>query len=460
MTKDELFQRFAEQTPVTVMMRSALEWCFSPARIDAIFAQAAIRQQPSKLLFSSVVDLLAVVVWKQRDSIHQAYEDACDQFEVSVRSVYNKLNGAETQVCRALVRETAASLEPVVACLAPRQTPTLPGYRTRIIDGNHLAATEHRLKVLRHTRSGPLPGQALAVLDPDRMLIVDLFPCEDAHAQERSLLSEVLPTVQPDDLWIADRNFCTSGFLFGIAAQGGSFVIRQHASTLSWDEETKSKRIGRTHGGVLHERQLTLKNGENTLVVRQIRLVLDEPTRAGETEIRIVTNLPESVPAGKIAELYLERWTIENAFQEIEQAFCSEIQTLGYPGAALLGFSIGVLTYNILSMIKWSIAQAHAKAVQRAQLSGYYLAAQITADYGGMMIALPAEQWERRFRDLPLAEFVAHQQECAQHVRVRQFKKTTRGPKKPPPPRSSGKRQHHVSTARLLKAAKVTASQG
>lgn len=459
MTKDELFQRFTEQTPVTVMMRSALEWCFSPARIDAIFAQAAIRQQPSKLLFSSVVNLLAVVVWKQRDSIRQAYEDACDKFEVSVRSVYNKLNGAETQVCRALVRETAASCEPVVACLTQRRAPQLAGYRTRIIDGNHLAATEHRLQVLRQTRSGPLPGQALAVLDPDRMLIVDLFPCEDAHAQERSLLSEVVPTVQPDDLWIADRNFCTSGFLFGIAARGGSFVIRQHASTLSWEEETKFKRIGRGHGGVLYERKLTLLQGPNTLIVRQIRLELDKPTRAGETEIHIVTNLSESVPAGKIAELYLQRWTIENAFQEIEQAFCSELETLGYPGAALLGFSIGVLTYNILSLIKWTIAEAHSPAIEREQLSGYYLAATIAADYGGMLIAVPAGEWSRRFRALSLAAFVAHLQACARQVKIRQFKKTRRGPKKPPPQRSSGRRDHHVSTARLLEQAKVTASQ-
>ena len=43
----------------------------------------------------------------------------------------------------------------------------MPGYPIRILDGNHLAGTEHRIKELRALRAGALPGQALVVLDPD-----------------------------------------------------------------------------------------------------------------------------------------------------------------------------------------------------------------------------------------------------------------------------------------------------
>jgi hypothetical protein len=169
-----MFQRFMEKAPVTVMVRSTLERVLSPESLDAIFAKSAVRQVEGELLFSSVVELLAVVVWRQRDSVRQAYQQARENFEVSVRSVYNKLNGTETQVCRSLVRETAEPLVEIVAALGSRRQPQLAGYRTRIIDGNHLTSTEHRLKPLRFTKSGPLPDQALAVLDPDRMLIIDL----------------------------------------------------------------------------------------------------------------------------------------------------------------------------------------------------------------------------------------------------------------------------------------------
>ncbi|WP_228060506.1 MULTISPECIES: hypothetical protein [unclassified Coleofasciculus] len=39
------------------------------------------------------------------------------------------------------------------------------------------------------------------------------------HAQERSLLPNILATVEEGDVWIADRNFCTMNFLSGIVAQ-------------------------------------------------------------------------------------------------------------------------------------------------------------------------------------------------------------------------------------------------
>jgi hypothetical protein len=237
--------------PVSVMVRSTLEFAYAPSTIDAIFAGAAMRQQDSELLpFSLVYELLSAVVCRQRKSVGEAYRQAAENFQVSARSVYNKLNGVEMPVCRALVRETAVPLAKVVDKLAQARKPLLEGYRTRIIDGNHLTSTQHRLEVLRYTKSGPLPGQALAVLDADRMLICDLFPCEDGEAQERRIMPEVIPSLTRRDLVIADRNFCTTGFLFGIAAQGACFIIRQHASTLVLGEgieaqEDRSHAAGR-----------------------------------------------------------------------------------------------------------------------------------------------------------------------------------------------------------------------
>ena len=113
--------------------------------------------------------------------------------------------------------------------------PWLPGYRIRILDGNHLPATEPRIEPLRGTRAGALPGHGLVVLDPERILVIDCLLCEESHAQERSMTDAILKLVRHGDLWIDDRNFCTTAMLFGIVARGGSFVARQHDSTLSWE---------------------------------------------------------------------------------------------------------------------------------------------------------------------------------------------------------------------------------
>lgn len=54
-----------------------------------------------------------------------------------------------------------------------------------------------------------LPGQSIAVLDPQLMLLTDIFLNQDGHAQKRAMLPLILETVQRQQVWIADRNFCT-----------------------------------------------------------------------------------------------------------------------------------------------------------------------------------------------------------------------------------------------------------
>jgi hypothetical protein len=116
----------------------------------------------------------------------------------------------------------------VIKALGASHPRWIPGYQIKVLDSNHLAATEHRLKELRGSWAAPLPGQALVVLDQQRMLITDVILSEDGHAQERSLIPEVLQLVEVNQLWIEDRNFCTLGWMFGMARREAVFVVRQH----------------------------------------------------------------------------------------------------------------------------------------------------------------------------------------------------------------------------------------
>jgi hypothetical protein len=284
------------------------------------------------------------------------------------------------------------------------------------------------------------------------MLATDVFPCEDAHAQERSLLTQVVPTAEQDDLWIADRNFCTTLFLFGLAGRGASFVIRQHASTLHWECTGTCRAAGRCPSGSVAEEKLRLSHSDGkTLRVRRVTLTLDKPTRKGDKQIHILTNVPaHQADAAQIAMLYRERWSVENAFQELSQSLHSEINTLGYPKAALLSLSVALLTYNAISTAKAALRAVHGEEAAPNKISGYYLAGEIAAAYHGMMIAIPPQAWTRQFAGLSAARMASVLKQLAAHVQLRQFRKHTTGPKKPPPKRTSGKRQKHVSTARIL----------
>ena len=177
---------------------------------------------------------MSLVVCRIRPSINAAYQKNAVPINVSLPALYGKIERIEPAVGAALVRLTAERLSPVITTMNGGTTPLLPGYRIKILDGNHLPGSEHRIKELRTMGAAALPGHTLVVLDPQLMLVIDAFPCEDGHAQERSLLGQVEATVQPKDLWIDDRNFCTTGFLFGIARREGFFLVRQHAATLTY----------------------------------------------------------------------------------------------------------------------------------------------------------------------------------------------------------------------------------
>src|SRR5512144_2733088 len=124
-------------------------------------------------------------------------------------------------------------------------------YPVRILDGNPLVATEHRLKALRTYAGGALPGQALGVSDPDRDLTLDVVPGENGHAQERSLLAAVEAHLAAGQVWVMDRNFCVLHWLHRIAAQPAYFVVLEHEqipftplAPIQEKEATETGRVG------------------------------------------------------------------------------------------------------------------------------------------------------------------------------------------------------------------------
>jgi hypothetical protein len=449
----DILRRFMKESPVTVMARAVMEFAFPDEALDRLFHRSAGRQYEDKLLFSTVVRVLALVVMRGRKSVRDAYLAERQQADASLQALYDKLRRTEPAVAAALVRESCDRLRPLLRRLKAQRKPLFPGYRTKILDGAHLAGTQHRIRETRTLSSSPLPGQALVVLQPDARLISDMFPCQDAYAQERSLLDAVLDTIERRDVVVADRNFCTTGFLFGLAQRGAAFIIRQHASTLHEKELLgRRKRRGRCDGGVVYEQTLRITDPftQQQLTLRRITVVLAEPTADGDTEIHLLSNLPQRFAALRIAAAYRQRWRIENAFQEIERALRGEVDTLGYPKAALLAFSIALLIYNVLAVVKGALQAEHGEAAAIEKLSGYRLAAEIAAVHAGMLIAIPPAVWTATFGGRTTPQVAAFLRDTAAYANPARFRRSPRGPKKPPPPRTGGLRKKHVSTHRLL----------
>ena len=449
----ECFEKFLERSPISIMVRGILERVFDPEKLERVFTDNAVLQYTRELTFAHCVELMSDVVFRIVPSVGGWYKAHQDEIPVTRQAGYDKLKHLELPTAAGLVayagRELGASLQQ----MRSPPPPLLPGYRVRVLDGNHLAGTEHRVKELRRYRAAALPGQALVFYDPQWEVATEVIPCEDAYAQERSLLPEVVPMVAKQDCIVADRNFCTLGFLFGLARQRAFFVIRHHAANVVGQAQGPRRGVGHdARGQALYEQTLCVTEPDTgaLLVVRRITVQLHTPTRQGETELHLLTNLPETdAPAALLSALYANRWTIETAFQHLTVDLACEVDTLGYLKAALFGFCVALVAYNVVALVKGALRAAHGAAYVEEQLSMYYLTLEVAQVATGMEIALGTEAWEI-FRQMSTAEFATTLVAIAQRLDTKKYTKHKRGPKKPPPNKLSGKHQTHVSTARIL----------
>ena len=454
MVVSAILKRFMEKSPIPVMARALLEKVLTTERLNICFDAVAEKQYTRSLLFSSLFELMSLVVMKVFPSVNAAYQAEKGNIGVSIASVYNKLNSLEGKIPAALVRDTGQELSQLVEEMEGACEPLLPGYRVKMLDGNCLAGTQHRLKVLRDKSAGALPGKSLVIYDPRLEMAIDVILCEDGHAQERSLLTQVQDRVEAKDAFVMDRNFCVRSHLFSIEDQGAYFAARHHKQ-MPYQPVSELEEIGKTETGSVYQQWIEVTGeGGRVSTWRAITVQLKKKTRDGDTELVIITNLPTSAAdAIAIAEIYRKRWTIETMFQELEAHLKSEMNTLGYPQAALFGFCVALIAYNVLAVIKAALRRVHGEEKIKNEVSGYYIAGEISRTHEGMEIAIEEEQW-CEFQTLTQKMFVAVLLELAKNVQLSLYKKHKRGPKKAQPARIFDKNEPHVSTARLLLRAK------
>jgi len=467
MFSDELLARFAESFPVPVMMRGILENILAPARLNAIFEEAAELQYTRELLFSTVVEMMSRVVARTDPSLNAAYRRCAEEAGVSAKCVYNKVNGMEPGVSDTLVRRTARELELVIRALGGVLPPLVPGYHARVLDGNHFAATDRRLRLLRNGPS-PLPGWVLAILDPALGLITDVIPCEDGHAQERSLLDKVLELVEANDVWLMDRNFCVLWFLLGIHRKNAAFLVRQHANNVPWKPCGERIDRGVTSRGHVWEQAVTVGEPNAELQLRRVTIELFTPTRDGESELHLLTNLPATVlDALAATDMYLQRWLIETAFRDLTIPLRCEIEGLGMPRAAIFTFALAVVCYNALQTLNAALATAQPPVEQtvaapqpnrqspttprpelRREISTYYVADEIAGTWRALDM-IPDDTWQSQFATLSPSNLALKLQRLALDVDLTKFRKrpaSKRGGQRNAPSKPGS----HVSTAKVL----------
>jgi IS4 transposase len=436
-------QAFVEAAPCAVLTRMIAERVVDDDLLRALFREHVVTQYDRELTITHLVEVMLDVACGLVPSVRAGFLRRQEQMAASLTAFYGKLDRADPELGMALVAHIASQLSPLMEQLGHFGHEPLGKVPSYILDGNMLAGTDHRLKPLRKTRAAALPGKSLVLYQCASGLVTRAVLCEDAYSQERALLPDL--EIPAGAHLIADRNFCVYWFLQHIQQTGSCFTIRHHRQFVL--PQVAERRAGRCDTGALHERSWEVTDEGCTRVWRAIRIELDEPTREGDHEITLITNLPARFDAAAIAAAYRHRWTIEGHFQRLTEHLHCEIPSLSQPRAALFAFAVSLVAGNLLALVIAAIGAAHGRRLVE-NLSYYYLVNEIVGSYRGMMIAAPARCWSfaRRLTDPQFARLL---RQIAKHANLALLSKSRRGPKKKRrTPNCTNIR--HLSTKRLL----------
>jgi hypothetical protein len=440
------FKPFAEGAPCAVIARLCFELLVEDRALRRLFHETAEDQYERSITITDLVYVMLDVVCSTRPTVRSAFLRREDEIAASIKAFYGKLNRTETRVSEAIVRHTARIAGQIIRAMKGTASEPVPGYATLILDGNMLTGTEHRIAEMRHTRAAALPGKLLAVFECATEMITDVLLHEDAHDNELTILPRF---AIPEGVHIlADRNFCVRWFLQNITAARAFFTIRRHKGMFPLTVSGQERRRGGCATGRVFEQTIVVTDDDGTEHRwRKVRIELDKPTRDGDTEITLISNLPADVSARVIAQAYLDRWRIEGHFQRLTQWLNCEVPTLGYPRAALFAFAMSVVAGQALALLIAALRAAKGNDLA-SNVSYMMLVDEIAATYRGMMLALPSHRW-RFVETMTVPQAAALLRDIARHADPRRLRKTTRGPKQPR--RSPNcKRVRHLSTHRVL----------
>ena len=245
----------------------------------------------------------------------------------------------------AIVRFLPQKLRPVLEELPGADEPILPGYRTRVLDGNVLTGNRSSTRGVRHGSTPACRGSrwwSWSRTGADQRPVL----CEDAYTQERALSNTFWNVCKPGTCW-----FSTAITHDGVRlhrGDRGSFVGRQHRTNLPVKPVSKLVKCGETETGRIYEqivRATDPDTGATSLAAhRATPLTKDARWREDNWAL---DQFARDNGAVAIAEIYGQRWTIETQFQflmvalhcgfqgwESQRRPCSRSRCRWWPAAA------------------------------------------------------------------------------------------------------------------------------
>lgn len=448
---EEVLARFEAHAPLSVMMRLALERAMPAGWIDEVFEQTCQRRYPRELLFSTVVKLTSLVSLGLRPSLHAAAKKEA-QLPVSIAALYDKVRRTEPAILSKLVQHSAQRLVPVVEAMGITQS--LPGWQLRVVDGQPSAGQREAL--------GAIAGlSGCGATGPHAGGVRRRPRAGDGH---RGLRGRARPGACGDGVTagaraagaVVDGPTATSAretIAQGWDKAGAGFIVREHQKHPRLIEQGDWVACGRVETGTLQEQAIRIEEGQPPWRRIELRDSIGQPRMQTPCCVcgaicrrrSVRSRLHGCTASAGASRACSNGWSrcckARFAAWAIRARRCWALQWRSWPT-------------TVLHLLEHSVEQAHREELPDLDVSTYYIAVALRAEYEGMLIVLPAAAWQC-WSDADPRSVADRLLELARSLDPRRLATHKRGPKikKPKGYVDAATARSHVSTARVLEMA-------
>ncbi len=364
----ELAREVADRLPIAEAALTLFNWICQDDFLDDVFQKHRGRSYEREISFSQMVRLVADALMQHQGSGHQSFQRAKNEgeLETDIRSVYRKLSHLPISLSMGFFQEATKRLqeiypESVDANSVPK---SLRKFAVCVHDGKTIKDLQKRLKVLRSVDGSVLGGRMVISLQLQTKLATGFSASEDGESGETPLLPEAMEqtreVVSGTKLHVGDRAYFGFPQMKEFTQHGDHFVLRFHKKRMAFhpDPEQES-RTGTDRYGRTYTEDWGWLGGPNDPRRRYVRRIqLHRPEI--KDELILITDLTNArqYPADDILEIYLQRWTIENVFQQVTEVFHMDTLIGSAPKATVFQAAFCFLLYNMIQVIRAYIAEA------------------------------------------------------------------------------------------------------
>lgn len=366
------FERSAlARLPLAEAVLCLWRWCVDGAFLNDFYERWRGRSYAKVLSFSTMLQLVADALLKYGGSARQSCDRAGEAgtLPASVVAFYGKLRRIPLPLSEAFLSQCTVRLRAVLPAATERRVPpSIEGFEVVVIDGKTIKRLAKRLKPLRGVKGGAVGGKTIVALSLNSGLALALRAHPDGHANDVRLLPDLLPQVRDlvpgARLWLGDRAYSYPELLERLAGEEDHFVIRLRSDITFRATPGVGACEGRDRNGrgVIEEwGSLGRPGGRHQIDVRRITL-----ERGEEEPVVLVTNLldEKQYPATDLLDLYLSRWGIERAFQQVTEVFNLQHLIGSSPAASVFQFSFCLVLFNMLQVVRRTLASLNDRPVE------------------------------------------------------------------------------------------------